>query len=1268
MKRVVNVWTGTALLLLTLMNNASWAVDVKLKWQANTEGDLAGYRIHYGTASSSLNQTIDAGNVTAYTVTGLEANRGYYFALSAYDASSNASGRTSEIYGVAGDAQAPTLVAAAAVSPTELRVAFSEALEKKSAETPANYTISPAVNVTGALLQSDGKSVLLTTAAHAAGAAYTLTVKGVKDLGIPRNSLAAGSTLTYTAPGGAADSDAEPPTITLARLTSATSLSVYFSEPLDEASAVALGNYFISNSVTVKSAALTAAGNVVQLTTSPHSAGQNYILTVNNVCDRSARKNPLLPNSYYAYAYDPGDQIGPMITLVNAKDADQLEILFNEPLDEASAETVANYTIQGDIQVLAAELDPSGQIVYLRTSLHNPDRLYLLNVRNVCDASAQKNPVAGGTAFGYVFKPVDHIGPMISRVVVKDATHLQVIFNEELERTSAENRDNYRISDGVVVMNAALDLEGKSVELETTPHLSGRVYILVINRVTDGSTVANEILPNSSYAYVHGNDDLAAGPTIVRAAARSATQLVIEFSKPLEKNSAEKTANYQLNRGAAVTAALLNADNTSVTLTTTPHEAGKVYILTVNEVSDATVYRRTVPANSAYSYLYEGSDTVGPVVSLVQVNSTTSLDVMFNEQVEKSGAENLANYTISGNVTVLAARLDGSQRIVHLTTTAHEPQKLYVLRISAIRDASAEANPIAPNTSYSYLYEPADALPPTIAMVRVVDLQHLEVSFSEEVEAATAGSLSSYALSSGKVLSVKAGGSGHQYILEVEPLTSGRILLLMVNGVRDGAGNTIAANSSYAFSFGQIAAEPLPVVTGVTALSETQLQATFSVPLDKASAERTANYQIQGVTVLSAKLDAAKNKVWLTTSPHALNRIYVVLFSNIGRSDRPDLIVEANSPCFYMVSKSAAAAPGVQRIVAAGEMLVEVWFNQPVERYSAEARRSYHISDDVAVLGAELDAGLNKVTLTTSRHRAGQAYTLTVSGVSGAESGAVMSGTVLAYTFVPSLQVALAGSAEANLSFVAVGSPYYVDRNYVITSAPEDLIHARMIMTANSDKGSSSTGFMQVTVSQATVVYVAYDASAQSVPAWLSSRYTKTGLSLGVSESGEKLNLWAAYFTAGNITLGGNNAAGARGAKCMYVVLLQEPAFARTLSSGELEGLKEMSTQRPTTITLLPNYPNPFNPRTSIRFELPYDKEVRLVVYDILGRHVRTLYESTASAGVHALIWDGVNDDQIPVAAGVYIYRLEVWENAQRNGVTYRNNYVTITRKMTYLK
>jgi hypothetical protein len=136
----------------------------------------------------------------------------------------------------------------------------------------------------------------------------------------------------------------------------------------------------------------------------------------------------------------------------------------------------------------------------------------------------------------------------------------------------------------------------------------------------------------------------------------------------------------------------------------------------------------------------------------------------------------------------------------------------------------------------------------------------------------------------------------------------------------------------------------------------------------------------------------------------------------------------------------------------------------------------------------------------------------------------------------------------------------------------------------------------------------------------------------------------------------------------MYVVLLQEPAFARTLSHGQLEELKEQSALRPVSVALLPNYPNPFNPSTTIRFELPYEKRVRLIIYDILGRQVRVLHDGKANAGVHALTWHSTNEQEIPVAAGIYFYRLEVWEDAQRNGVTYRENYITTTRKMTYIK
>jgi hypothetical protein len=69
--------------------------------------------------------------------------------------------------------------------------------------------------------------------------------------------------------------------------------------------------------------------------------------------------------------------------------------------------------------------------------------------------------------------------------------------------------------------------------------------------------------------------------------------------------------------------------------------------------------------------------------------------------------------------------------------------------------------------------------------------------------------------------------------------------------------------------------------------------------------------------------------------------------------------------------------------------------------------------------------------------------------------------------------------------------------------------------------------------------------------------------------------------------------------------------------------------------------PNPFNARTSIRFAVAQSQVVRLQVYDLQGRHVRTLVDGRVSAGDHALPWDGRDDRGADLASGVYLYRLE---------------------------
>jgi hypothetical protein len=74
----------------------------------------------------------------------------------------------------------------------------------------------------------------------------------------------------------------------------------------------------------------------------------------------------------------------------------------------------------------------------------------------------------------------------------------------------------------------------------------------------------------------------------------------------------------------------------------------------------------------------------------------------------------------------------------------------------------------------------------------------------------------------------------------------------------------------------------------------------------------------------------------------------------------------------------------------------------------------------------------------------------------------------------------------------------------------------------------------------------------------------------------------------------------------------------------------------PEKFDLKPNYPNPFNPSTRISFDLPESAEVRLTVFDVLGRQVATLVNQPMKAGSHT-----VNFDAQRLASGVYIYRLE---------------------------
>ena len=97
--------------------------------------------------------------------------------------------------------------------------------------------------------------------------------------------------------------------------------------------------------------------------------------------------------------------------------------------------------------------------------------------------------------------------------------------------------------------------------------------------------------------------------------------------------------------------------------------------------------------------------------------------------------------------------------------------------------------------------------------------------------------------------------------------------------------------------------------------------------------------------------------------------------------------------------------------------------------------------------------------------------------------------------------------------------------------------------------------------------------------------------------------------------------------------------FTATLDLGWLMGT-DNEPAIPDVFSLHQNYPNPFNPVTTIQYDIPEASLVRMDVYDILGRKVRTLVNHQHQAGYHAVMWNGQNDHGVPVATGMYIYRI----------------------------
>ena len=113
--------------------------------------------------------------------------------------------------------------------------------------------------------------------------------------------------------------------------------------------------------------------------------------------------------------------------------------------------------------------------------------------------------------------------------------------------------------------------------------------------------------------------------------------------------------------------------------------------------------------------------------------------------------------------------------------------------------------------------------------------------------------------------------------------------------------------------------------------------------------------------------------------------------------------------------------------------------------------------------------------------------------------------------------------------------------------------------------------------------------------------------------------------------------------------------IAQWIDEGAGNSLSTDDVFLPKGYTLHQNYPNPFNPTTLIRYDLPQDAFVKITVFNMYGKVIKTIINEKKSSGSKFIHWDATNNQGKPVSSGVYLYRIKI------------DNFMQ-TKKMIFIK
>lgn len=413
----------------------------------------------------------------------------------------------------------------------------------------------------------------------------------------------------------------------------------------------------------VKSVALSADGKSIKVVTAAQTAYAVYTLTIGSVSK--------------TFVGLPVDATAPTATAA-VDSYVTVKVTFNESVDKATAENIANYTIDNSLVVLKAESD--GTVVTLTTAPQVVGTIYKLVIKNVTDLSG--NAVAETTQyFGGMAK--DTSKP-VATVAVVDYNQVTVTFNIKVDAATATNIANYVIDNSLTVLKAELGTDGKTVTLTTSAQTVGTIYKIVVSNVAS----LNAVVMDSSTQYFGGMTKDLSKPVAAVAVTNNDKVTVTFGPTKVDAATATNIANYVIDNSLTVLKAELGTDGKTVTLTTSAQTVGTIYKIVISNVASINA---VVMDSSTQYFGGVSKDTAGPTISTV-TPAANKLTIVFSEKVNAATASIASNYAFDGGLgypTKAVVAADGVT--VDLTTAAQTPGKVYSVTITGITDVNGNA-------------------------------------------------------------------------------------------------------------------------------------------------------------------------------------------------------------------------------------------------------------------------------------------------------------------------------------------------------------------------------------------------------------------------------------------------------------------------------------------------------------------------------------------------------------------------------------------------